>query len=120
MRHNILFVIPQLDRGGSETLIYDIATRLDKSMFNVSLAYFHFYGNEQFRKAFLEHGIRLHEVRMSSSADFSAMHTMARVIRENDIHLVNAHHFISMVYSFYACKIAGRRHCSFYQSPLSA
>ena len=109
MRHNILFVIPQLDRGGSETLIYDIATRLDKSMFNVSLAYFHFYGNEQFRKAFLEHGIRLHEVRMSSSADFSAMHTMARVIRENDIHLVNAHHFISMVYSFYACKIAGRR-----------
>lgn len=108
-RHNILFVIPQLDRGGSETLVYDIATRLDKSMFNVSLAYFHFYGNEKFRKAFQEKGIRLHEVWMSSSADFSAMRTMARVIRENDIHLVNAHHFISMVYSFYACKLVGRR-----------
>nr|MBP7323639.1 glycosyltransferase [Deltaproteobacteria bacterium] len=108
-RHNILFVIPQLDRGGSETLIYDIAMRLDKSIFNVSLAYFHFYGNETFRKAFQERGIKLHEVRISSSADFSAMRTMARVIRENDIHLVNAHHFISMVYSFYACKLVGRR-----------
>lgn len=107
-RHNILFVIPQLDRGGSETLVYDIVKRMDKSMFNVSLAYFHFYGNEKFRKAFLEQGIRLHEVRMSRSADFSAMRTMARVIRENDIHLVNAHHFISMVYSFYACKVASR------------
>lgn len=108
-RYNILFVIPQLDRGGSETLIYDIATRLDKSMFNVSLAYFHFFGNETFRRAFQEQGIRLHEVRMDGSADFSAMRTMARIVRERNIHLVNAHHFISMVYSFYACKIAGRR-----------
>lgn len=46
---------------------------------------------------------------MDGSADFSAMRTMARIVRERNIHLVNAHHFISMVYSFYACKIAGRR-----------
>jgi L-malate glycosyltransferase len=108
-KHNILFVIPQLDRGGSETLIYDIATRLNKELFDVSLAYFYFYGNEKFKQAFQDQSVKMYQIQKVDSADFSAMRTMARIIHENDIHLVNAHHFISMVYSFYACKIAGRR-----------
>ncbi len=106
---NILFVIPQLEKGGSETLVYNIASLLDRKLFDVSLAYFHYYGNEIFRSAFQEQSIRLHHIPRNRSADFSAMRIMARIIRENDIHIVNAHHFVSMVYSFYACKFAHSR-----------
>ncbi len=105
---NILFVIPQLDKGGSETLVYDIASRLDRKLFGISLGYFHFYGNEKFRNAFQDLGVGLHQIHRNGAADFSTMRTMARIIRDNDIHIVNAHHFVSMFYSFYACKIANR------------
>jgi glycosyltransferase involved in cell wall biosynthesis len=106
---NILFVIPQLEKGGSETLVYNIASLLDRKLFNVSLAYFQYYGNEKFRSVFQEQSIRLHHIPRNRSADYSAMRIMERIVRENNIHIVNAHHFVSMVYSFYACKIAHRR-----------
>ena len=106
---NILFVIPQLEQGGSETLVYNIATRLERSRFNAAIAYFQYYGNETFRNAFRNHDVRLYHVPVNRSVDLSAMRLMARIVRENDIHIVNAHHFISMVYSFHACKIANRR-----------
>ncbi len=106
---NILFVIPQLEKGGSETLVYNIASRLEKKKFGVSLAYFDFFGNETFRETILESGINLYKIPKNGAFDFSAMQIMARIIRENNIHIVNAHHFVSMFYSFYACKIANRR-----------
>jgi len=106
---NILFVVPQLEKGGSETLVYNIASRLDRERFNASVAYFHYYNNEMFKNAFHNQNVRLHHVQIKGSADYSAMLGMARIIRDNDIHIVNAHHFISMVYSYYACKIASRR-----------
>ncbi len=106
---NILFIIPQLEKGGSEALVYDVASRLDRDLFSVSLAYFNFYGNEKFRDAFQGEGIRLYQIPKDGAADLSAMRTLARIIRENNIHIVNAHHFVSMFYSFYACKIVNRR-----------
>jgi len=106
---NILFVIPQLEKGGSETLVYDVASRLDRKLFSVYLVYFDFFGNEKFRAAFQEQGIKLYHKSRNSAADFSTMKIMARIIRENNIHIVNAHHFVSMFYSYYACKIANRR-----------
>lgn len=106
---NVLFVIPQLEKGGSETLVYEIASRLDKTLYDVSLAYFDFFGNENFREAFQDSGISLYQIHKNSAADYSAMQIMARIIRERNIHIVNAHHFVSMFYSFYACKIANRR-----------
>ncbi len=106
---NVLFVIPQLEKGGSETLVYDIAKRMDRELFNTSLAYFDFFGNEKFRDAFQVHGIRLYHIPRNGAADFSTMQIISRVIRDENIDIVNAHHFVSMFYSFYACKIANRR-----------
>lgn len=106
---NILFVIPQLEKGGSETLVYDLASRLDRSVFGVSLAYFNYYGNDKFKKAFLDHGIRLHEVKINGKYGMKTMRRMTEIIREHNIHVVNAHHFVSMIYSLYASKIACRR-----------
>ena len=33
------------------------------------------------------------------------MQRIGDIIKENNIHIVNAHHFMPMVYSFYGCKI---------------
>jgi glycosyltransferase involved in cell wall biosynthesis len=106
---NILFVIPQLEKGGSETLVYNVASLLDRKLFNVSLAFFHFYGNEFFRKAFQDQGIRLYQIPHNGTKKFISMAMITRIIRDKQIHIVNAHHFFSMIYSFYACKIAHRR-----------
>jgi glycosyltransferase involved in cell wall biosynthesis len=106
---NILFIIPQLEKGGSEALVYNVASRLDRDLFSTSVAYFYFYGNEKFRDAFQEKGIRLYHIPKNGAADLSAMRKLARIINENNIHIVNAHHFVSMFYSFYACKIVNRR-----------
>ena len=106
---NILFIIPQLEKGGSEALVYDVASRLDRDLFKASMAYFNFYGNEKFRDAFQKKGIRLYQIPKNGAADLSAMRKLARIIHKNNIHIVNAHHFVSMFYSFYACKIANHR-----------
>jgi glycosyltransferase involved in cell wall biosynthesis len=103
---NVLFVIPQLEKGGSETLVYNIASHLNRSMFDVSVAYFNYYGNDAFREEFLQHNIKLHHIPRINESPFSTMLKMAKIIRENEINVVNAHHFISMINSFYACKIA--------------
>ena len=106
---NILFVIPQLERGGSETLVYELASRLDRKVFDVSLAYFDFYGNDEFRKTFVNQGVKLHHISLDGRSAYSTMLKMARIVQNNNIHVINAHHFFSMVYSFYACKITHRR-----------
>jgi len=98
---NILFVIPQLEKGGSESLVYEIASRLDRNIFSSSVAYFKYYGNESFQKAFQNHDIRLYHIPINNTVDISAMQRMANIIRDYCIDVVNAHHFVSMVYSIY-------------------
>ena len=105
---NILFVLPQLEKGGSETLVYTVASRLDRSMFDVSVAYLYYYGNNSFRQAFLQKNIKLYHIPRTNGLPFSTMQKMAKIIRDEEIQVVNAHHFVSMVNSFYACKSANR------------
>ena len=47
--------------------------------------------------------------RKNKRVDLSAMIKLSEIIRVHEIDVVNAHHFMSMVYSFYGCKIAGRK-----------
>lgn len=105
-RINVLFVFVQIDvMGGSERLVYQLIERLDRRVFNPSLAWF--YGDRK-RKDFEKLGIRLYPVPKTKRFDFGAMRRMAAIIEENDIHVVNAHHFLSLIYSFYGCKVRDR------------
>lgn len=101
-RLNILFVIMQMRRGGSESLVHNLAIKLDRRFFNPSIAYFFEDGalNE-----FIKDKVQFFHVPKIKRFDISTVLTIADIIGKNNIHVVNAHHFMPMVYSFYGCKI---------------
>ncbi len=99
---NILFVMMHLKGGGSEGLVHNLALKLDKNFFAPSIAYFFEDGalNE-----FNEDEVQLYHVLKIKRFDISTMSSISDIIRKNNIHIVNAHHFMPLVYSFYGCKI---------------
>ena len=103
---NVLFVILQTEMGGSERLVHTLVQSIDRSVFNPSLAWF--FGDTP-GKEFTDLDVPLFHVPKKKRIDFSAMKRLGDIVRDNNIHVVNAHHFMSLVYAFYGCKIANRR-----------
>jgi glycosyltransferase involved in cell wall biosynthesis len=99
---NVLFVMMYLNRGGSEGLVHNLALKLDRNLFNPSIAYFF---EDGVFKEFSKDGVPLYHVPKIERFDISTMQGVGEIIRKNNIHIVNAHHFMPMVYSFYGCKI---------------
>ena len=100
---NILFVILQMEMGGAERLVYSVVSRLDRRLFNPSVAWL--LGGKKALKEFKDLRIPLYYVPKAKRFDFSAMQKFSSIIRENDIQVVNAHHFMSLFYLFYGCKL---------------
>jgi glycosyltransferase involved in cell wall biosynthesis len=101
---NVLFLTVQLETiGGSERLIYDLASRLDRNLFNPSVCWL--TGGSAL-KEFVELEIPLYHIPKSKRRDISTFIKLKNIIMENNIHVVNAHHFMPMIYSFYGCKMA--------------
>lgn len=103
---NVLFVILQTEMGGSERLVHTLVHSIDRSVFNPFVAWF--FGDAPL-KEFTDLHVPLFHVPKKKRIDFSAMKKLSDIVRENNIHVVNAHHFMSLVYTFYGCKIANRR-----------
>jgi glycosyltransferase involved in cell wall biosynthesis len=99
---NVLFVIMQMGMGGSERLVHNLAMKIDRYLFNPSVAWF--YG-DRILKEFRDLEIPLYHIPKKRSIDISTMHMLGNIIKQNDISIVNAHHFMSMVYSFYGSKV---------------
>ena len=99
---NVLFVMMHLKGGGSERLVHNLALKLDRRLFNPSIAYFFEDGA---LKEFSKDGVPLYHVPKTKRLDISTMLKLSDLIKKNNIHIVNAHHFMPMVYSFYGCKI---------------
>lgn len=95
----------QMEMGGSERLVHNLALNLDRTLFNPSVAWF--YGN-RILKEFSDLDIPLYHVPKNKRIDFSTMNKFGEIIKDNNIHIINAHHFLSMVYSFYGCKMNNR------------
>lgn len=100
---NILLVTVQLETiGGSERLIYNLASQLDRNVFNPFVAWLE--GNGVLEE-FTTLGIPLIHIPKKSRVDISTIRNISRLIRLNNIHIVNAHHFMPMLYSFYGSKV---------------
>ena len=99
---NILFLIMQMGMGGSERLVHNVVLKLDRKAFNPSIAWF--YG-DRILKEFQDLDVPLYHVPKMKRLDLGTMNELGKIIRNNNIHIVNAHHFMSMVYAFYGCKI---------------
>lgn len=104
-RTNVLFVMLQMEMGGAERLVYNLARKLDRNLFNPSIAWF--FG-DRILKEFKALDIPLYHIPKVKRVDFSAMRKLGEIIKNNNIHVVNAHHFMSMVYAFYGSKIKNR------------
>ncbi|TAK07834.1 MAG: glycosyltransferase [Candidatus Manganitrophaceae bacterium] len=103
---NVLFVIVQMEMGGAERLVCNIVSKLDRQIFNPSIAWF--FGDkvlDEFKK--LE--VPLHHIPKVKRLDFGAMRRLADLLRRESIDVVNAHHFMPLLYSFYGCKMLGRK-----------
>jgi len=103
---NVLFMTVQLETiGGSEKLIYDLASKLDRSLFNPSVCWL---TGEKALREFEDLEIPMFHIPKTKRRDISAFIKIRDIILQNKIHVVNAHHFMPMVYSFYGCKIPNR------------
>jgi L-malate glycosyltransferase len=104
---NILFLTVQLETiGGSERLIYNLASRLDRNLFSPSVAWLDGKG---VLKEFTELGIPLWHIPKTKRVDISTMKKLSEIIALNNIHIVNAHHFMPMLYAFYGSKVGNKR-----------
>lgn len=99
---NVLFIIIQMNMGGSERLVYNLVSKLDCQVFNPSVAWF--FGEKPLQE-FLDLGIPLFHIPKSGRFDFSPMRSLGQIIKKNNIAIVNAHHFFSMVYAFLGAKL---------------
>ena len=102
---NVLFVIGQMEMGGAERLVHHIAGHLDRKLFNPSIAWF---SGEHVLDEFKQLGIPLYHVPKVKRVDWSAMRAIGNIVKTNDIHIINAHNFMPLVYSFYGAKLANR------------
>lgn len=99
---NVLFVMIQMEMGGTERLIYNLVRELDRKAFNSSVAWF--VGPRALTE-FKDLQVPLYHIPKTRKIDFRAMGALEEVIRKNGIDIVNAHHFMSVVYAFYGSKI---------------
>ena len=92
--------------GGSERVVLNLARSLDPACFEVYIA--------SFKGGVLEASFRevcreIFIIQKRRRFDFSAMWQLAKVFREKNIDVVNAHHYMPCFYSFFGAKIFNRR-----------
>ena len=98
----VLFVLPQLDAGGSERVVFDLARNLDAEKVEVFVA--------AFSGGVLAEPLRtmcngVFIVEKNPGFDFSAMVKLGKLVRNNRIDVVNAHHYMPCFYSFLGTKV---------------
>ena len=100
---NVLFIIVQIDiMGGSERLVFNLVRNLDRDRYNPSILWFD--GDKKIED-FKQLNIPLFHVIKKRRFDFNTMRRIAEIIRDNGIDVINAHHFMSFIYSYYGSKI---------------
>lgn len=99
---NVLFVITGMDMGGSERLVFNVVKKLDRNRFSPYVAWF--YGRKKVEE-FDKLNIPYYQIEKNKRIDFHAMQSIGKIIKDHNIHIVNAHHFMPMVYSYYGSKM---------------
>lgn len=101
----VLLLMYQMGMGGSERLVLELAKRLDKTRFSVSIAWF--VGSEVL-DAFRDLSVPLFRVGGSGRWDLRAMQRIKNVVEEGEFDIVVSQHFMPSAYAFWGCRISGR------------
>lgn len=97
---NILFIIMQMEMGGSERLVHSLVRNIDRNRFSPSVAWF--FGQTPLPE-FRELEVPLFHIQKSKRVDLNAMYKLSDFIKKHNVTVVNAHHFMSMVYASWGC-----------------
>jgi glycosyltransferase involved in cell wall biosynthesis len=103
---NILFVLIQLAVGGSERVVLELTKHLDRSLFNVFVA---FFSDGALRKSFNEACQEIFHIPKKKRFDLNAMLQISRIIRDRHIDVINAHHYMPFVYSYLGSKVMNKK-----------
>ena len=106
-KYRILFVMLQLDAGGSERVVCELLEGLDPLKYEPYVAAFN---GGILEKTIRKFSKKLFFIKKGRRLDFFAIYKLSKIIRENNIDIVNAHHFMPFFYSFFgACIINKKR-----------
>ncbi|WP_291323370.1 glycosyltransferase [Desulfonatronospira sp.] len=102
----VMFVVIQLEAGGSERVVLELARGLNRDQFEIYVT--------AFNGGVLEAPLRevckeIFFIQKRRRFDFSAMIHLAKIVREHRIDIVNAHHYMPCFYSFFGTKILNRK-----------
>ena len=102
----VMFVMLQLNAGGSERVVLDLARGLGSDQFEIYVV--------AFRGGVLEGPLRricndVFIVEKKRRFDLSAMLQLAKIVRDHHIDIVNAHHYMPCFYSFLGTRIMNRK-----------
>jgi len=92
----------QLDAGGSERVVFDLARSLDPDKFEVFVASFKGGVLAEPLKKFCKD---IFIIDKHQGLDITAMFKLAKIIREYRIDVVNAHHYMPCFYSFLGTRL---------------
>lgn len=102
----VMFVMLQLDAGGSEKVVLDLVTNLDPRKFEIYIATFK---GGSLEPLFKDHCEKIFFIEKKPGFDFFAMLTLSRIIKSNKIDVINAHHYMPCFYSFMGAKFLNRK-----------
>jgi glycosyltransferase involved in cell wall biosynthesis len=105
-RTRVLFMLVQLDAGGSERVVLDLVRGLDRDRFDPYVVAFK---GGVLESELCELCVNVFLIDKKHGFDLSAMRQVARIIRENRIAVVNAHHYMPFFYSFLGARLLNRR-----------
>jgi glycosyltransferase involved in cell wall biosynthesis len=96
-RIRIAFILWTLSgMGGSEKVVYDLARKLNPIVYNVVIVSF---SDGPVRKLYEEFGATVYAVPKGPGFDLSLVSALRRILLEEEIDVVNAHHFGPLLYS---------------------
>ena len=99
---NIGFVLWSLEHfSGSEKVVYDLAKRLDPRVYRLFILSIH---DGPIRKIYNELGARVMIFPKKGRGDVRFMARMRKALIREKIHLVNAHHYMPLFWSFMATR----------------
>jgi len=103
---NILFVLIQVNQGGTERVVIDLIRSLNPSKYNSYLAYFE---EGELTCEFNKICNKTYHIPKRRGIDLSTMLGLSQIIKKHDIDVVNAHHYMPYFYSFIGSKIFNKR-----------
>ncbi len=100
----IAFIVWTLEgMSGSEKVVYDIVRKLDQRRYYIVIVGF---ANGPVRKMYEDIGAMVYVISKKKRVDFQFIYDLRRILLNENIDIVNPHHFTPLKYSFFATRWA--------------